>query len=174
MISLTALAASFADTLGKRVPASYALALSEQVRAASGCADCGTREPVSALAFDHIDPSTKYRTATGRAVHPADMCKASGDGMTRYALRTIIAEWAKCEVRCANCHAARTFPERITPRPVVPPVVLTHHDHLVCVFCDNELPSDARVCMTCREYKGVMTVEAWQDYLGRTWDCDCT
>jgi hypothetical protein len=120
MIDLTALAASLGDTLGKRVPATYALALSENVRAASGCADCGTREPVAALHFDHIDPATKYRTKTGRAVHPADMVKASGDGSTRYALRTIIAEWAKCEVRCANCHHARTFPTRwiATPLPI--------------------------------------------------------
>jgi len=118
MIDLTALAASLGDALGKRVPAAYALALSEQVRHASGCADCGTREPVAALAFDHLDPATKYRTATGRAVHPADMTKASGDGTTRYALRTILAEWAKCEVRCANCHAGKTWPERIKPRPM--------------------------------------------------------
>jgi len=118
MIDLTALAASLGDTLGKRVPASYAIALSENVRAASGCADCGTREPVAALAFDHIDPATKYRTASGKAVHPADMVKASGDGSTRYALRTIIAEWAKCEVRCANCHALKTFPGRSRPRPL--------------------------------------------------------
>jgi hypothetical protein len=173
MINLTALAASLGDTLGKRVPASYALALSESVRTASGCADCGTREPVAALAFDHTDPATKYRTASGKAVHPADMVKASGDGTTRYALRTIIAEWAKCQVRCANCHALRTH-GRVTARPVPPPAKVTAHAHLVCVFCDNELPADARVCGTCREYKGVMTVEAWQEYLGRSWDCDCT
>ena len=34
----------------------------------------------------------------------------------------------------------------------------TAHDHLVCCFCDNELSSDSRVCYTCHEYKGIMTV----------------
>ena len=49
----------------------------------------------------------------------------------------------------------------------------TAHDHLVCCFCDNEIALDSRVCGTCREYKGVMTVEAFEDYLKVTYDCDC-
>jgi hypothetical protein len=49
----------------------------------------------------------------------------------------------------------------------------TAHDHLVCCFCDNDLSSDSRVCYTCHEYKGIMTVEAYEDYLKVTYDCDC-
>ena len=49
----------------------------------------------------------------------------------------------------------------------------TAHDHLVCCFCDNDLSLDSRVCFTCREYKGIMTVEAYEDYLKVTFDCDC-
>jgi hypothetical protein len=49
----------------------------------------------------------------------------------------------------------------------------TAHDHKVCCFCDNELSLDSRVCYTCHEYKGVMTVEAFEDYLKVTYDCDC-
>jgi hypothetical protein len=49
----------------------------------------------------------------------------------------------------------------------------TLHSHLVCCFCDNELSLDSRVCGTCREYKGIMTVEAFEDYLKTTFDCDC-
>ena len=49
----------------------------------------------------------------------------------------------------------------------------TAHDHLVCCFCDNEIPLDTRVCGTCREYKGIMTVEAFEDYLKVTFDCGC-
>ncbi len=49
----------------------------------------------------------------------------------------------------------------------------TAHDHLVCCFCDNDLPLDSRVCFTCREYKGIMTVEAFEDYLKVPFDCDC-
>ena len=49
----------------------------------------------------------------------------------------------------------------------------TAHDHLVCCFCDNDLPLDSRVCFTCREYKGIMTVEAYEDYLKVSFDCEC-
>ena len=49
----------------------------------------------------------------------------------------------------------------------------TAHDHLVCCFCDNEIAMDSRVCFTCHEYKGIMTVEAYEDYLKVTYDCDC-
>lgn len=49
----------------------------------------------------------------------------------------------------------------------------TSHSHLVCCFCDNELSLDSRVCFTCREYKGIMTVEAFEDYLKVTYDCEC-
>lgn len=49
----------------------------------------------------------------------------------------------------------------------------TAHDHLVCCFCDNEIALDSRVCFTCHEYKGIMTVEAFEDYLKVTYDCDC-
>jgi hypothetical protein len=108
---ITSVAASMGDALGTRVPASYVQSLVETMRQQVGCFDCGTREPVVALDLDHIDPTLKYRTATGRVVHMADMWKPSGDGRTRYALRTIFAELAKCDVRCSNCHRARTFPE---------------------------------------------------------------
>ena len=49
----------------------------------------------------------------------------------------------------------------------------TAHDHLVCCFCDNEIAMDSRVCFTCHEYKGIMTVEAFEDYLKVAYDCDC-
>jgi hypothetical protein len=49
----------------------------------------------------------------------------------------------------------------------------TLHSHLVCCFCDNEIDLDAKWCGLCREYKGIMTVEAFEDYLKVPFDCDC-
>jgi hypothetical protein len=49
----------------------------------------------------------------------------------------------------------------------------TLHSHLVCCFCDNEIDLDAKWCGLCREYKGIMTVEAFEDYLRTSFDCDC-
>jgi len=65
-----------------------------------GCAECGYNAHPRALQFDHIDPKTKYRTKSGRLVHPSDMV-----GLSQH---TIIAEVAKCRVLCSNCHAIRS------------------------------------------------------------------
>ena len=51
----------------------------------------------------------------------------------------------------------------------------TAYDFVVCVYCEREHPLHTRVCTPCHEYKGIMTVEAWEDYMGTLWDamCDC-
>ena len=116
---LTDVAASLGDNLGRRLPAAYVQSLSENIRHALGCFDCDRRAPVPALRWDHRDRASKYRTASGRAVHPADMTKADGEGYTRYSVRTILAEYAKCDVRCTVCDAANLFPASATgPRPL--------------------------------------------------------
>ena len=102
MNALTALA------LISRPTATEARAMIDNYKVTTGCADCGYSATPAALHFDHRDPSTKYRTRTGRAVHPADMIKAGRDGFPRYSWATILGEISKCDVRCANCHAAVT------------------------------------------------------------------
>lgn len=75
----------------------------DSIKTAAGCESCGYNAHACALQFDHLDPSTKYRTKSGNLVHPADMVKGA-----RYSLNTILAEIAKCRVLCANCHAVYT------------------------------------------------------------------
>lgn len=63
------------------------------------CHDCGRRLPPCAMDFDHRDPSEKVASVTrmiGRA------------GVER-----ILAEVAKCDIVCANCHRARTMLQRV-------------------------------------------------------------
>ncbi len=38
-------------------------------------------------------------------------------------------------------------------------------DIYVCLYCGFEVP-DAKVCYRCHEYKSVMTVADYEDYLG--------
>lgn len=45
----------------------------------------------------------------------------------------------------------------------------TDYDFVVCVYCDRTHPMGTVVCKPCGEYKGIMTVEAWEDYLGLSW-----
>jgi hypothetical protein len=63
------------------------------------CADCGGRFPPCAMDFDHRDPMTKT-TGVTRMVGRA--------GETR-----ILAEVAKCDIVCANCHRLRTYRRRL-------------------------------------------------------------
>jgi hypothetical protein len=63
------------------------------------CADCGRRFPPCVMQFDHRDPATKRFEVT-RII-------------TR-ARPVILAEVAKCDIVCTNCHRVRTYRRRIT------------------------------------------------------------
>jgi len=60
-----------------------------------GCKDCGIKDPL-VLEFDHINPETKVES----------VCKLLQTGRK---MEVILAEVAKCEVRCCNCHRKRTI-----------------------------------------------------------------
>lgn len=57
------------------------------------CADCGVKYPPYVMQFDHL--SDKQFT----------LSRARGQSAS---VETILAEIAKCELVCANCHAERT------------------------------------------------------------------
>jgi hypothetical protein len=60
------------------------------------CADCGHGFPPWVMDFDHRDPKTKsFALAAGHAL------LKSRDAL--------LAEVAKCDIVCANCHAIRTY-----------------------------------------------------------------
>lgn len=78
------------------------LAYIQAVKLERGCVDCGYREHVEALDFDHLPGHEKeYRIAT----------MAAGNSKAK-----IDAEIAKCEVVCANCHRVRTAKRRSIPK----------------------------------------------------------
>lgn len=62
------------------------------------CVDCGESDPV-VLEFDHRDGEIK-RLAIAQMIE------------RRYSWESIMAEIAKCDVRCANCHRRRTSKQR--------------------------------------------------------------
>jgi hypothetical protein len=59
------------------------------------CVDCGTGD-IRVLDFDHRPEHTKYKNIS---VMAAQGCM----------LETLEAEVAKCDVRCKNCHAIKTY-----------------------------------------------------------------
>ena len=62
------------------------------------CTDCGGRFPPYVMHFDHRDPSQKRLSVSA----------LTGAGH----VRTLLAEIAKCDLVCANCHAIRTHRQR--------------------------------------------------------------
>jgi len=62
------------------------------------CQDCGRRFPACAMDFDHRDPAAKRAQVTQM--------------VSRAGLDTILAEAAKCDIVCANCHRLRTYNRR--------------------------------------------------------------
>lgn len=65
------------------------------------CADCGGRFPPCSMDFDHREPAQKQSSV------PA-MIGRAGDAR-------ILAEAAKCDIVCANCHRIRTLQRRGRP-----------------------------------------------------------
>lgn len=68
--------------------------------------DCGYREHPAALDFDHRDPTAKRMSSIAKH-------------LTRR-WEVVLAEIAKCDVVCANCHRIRTaklITETMTGRP---------------------------------------------------------
>lgn len=71
------------------------LAHTDKIKLEAGCADCGIRSDHPEIYdFDHIDPSTKVATVSTM--------------LLKGTWEEFIAEIAKCEVVCSNCHRIRT------------------------------------------------------------------
>ena len=67
-----------------------------EYKTSRGCEICGFNTHPQALAFDHLDPSTK---------HP----KYSAKQLTRWGMEVLMEEINKCRVLCHNCHAIHTY-----------------------------------------------------------------
>ena len=60
------------------------------------CVDCGVRYPPYVMDFDHRDPAQKQFSI------------AKADDQTS-SIKIVLAEIAKCDLVCANCHRERTY-----------------------------------------------------------------
>jgi len=81
----------------KRVAQQNARAYIWRYLAEHPCVDCGETDPV-VLQFDHVRGDKSF--AVSQMLGPG------------FSVRRIEIEIAKCEVRCANCHARRTAIQR--------------------------------------------------------------
>ena len=67
------------------------------------CADCGQTYPTCAMDFDHVRSDQKRYTISRM--------------IGRAGTATIMAEVAKCDIVCANCHRERTYRRREAGSP---------------------------------------------------------
>jgi formate-dependent nitrite reductase cytochrome c552 subunit len=82
---------------GRRARWRYHARVLDELRSVP-CADCGERFAQCSMDFDHRDPSMKVARV------PSLVGRAS--------IQRILAEAAKCDIVCANCHRLRTFQRR--------------------------------------------------------------
>ncbi|MBI2780962.1 MAG: hypothetical protein HYX55_04080 [Chloroflexi bacterium] len=85
------------QTVDKRWRWRYHADLLERLRSVP-CTDCGGRFSQCAMDFDHRDPSSKVSGVTRM--------------IGRASIERILAEAAKCDIVCVNCHRLRTFERR--------------------------------------------------------------
>lgn len=82
-------------------PAKRALGL--EIRALkedTPCMDCGNNYPFECMDFDHRDPDTKHNNVGTMVTHGHNREK-------------VMAEIAKCDIVCSNCHRTRTRKRRL-------------------------------------------------------------
>ena len=105
------------------------------------CVDCGETDPV-VLDFDHREPARKRTEVSVLAA--------------RKPWPTVLAEIAKCDVRCACCHRRRTA-SQFGWRRAIPGFGSGHAGMLETLVAQERLPpedpaspaSDLRVCRDC-------------------------
>jgi hypothetical protein len=76
-----------------------------------GCEVCGYAYEQEALQYDHINPTTKYRTKSGKVIHPSDLFR-------NCSLRVMNSELTKCQILCATHHAEKSARDRRLMRQV--------------------------------------------------------
>lgn len=74
-------------------------AIIQQYKVDTGCVDCGYNTHAEALHFDHRPGEVK--------------CFNIGEQIGNRSMEALWAEIAKCDVRCANCHAVMTASRRL-------------------------------------------------------------
>ena len=65
------------------------------IKSSTSCSDCGKMFPWYVMDFDHVRGEKKFNLSIA--------------AQKLWSLKTVLAEVAKCDVVCSNCHRIRTF-----------------------------------------------------------------
>jgi predicted HNH restriction endonuclease len=83
----------------KRTAENYAAAIALKN---NPCTDCGFRFPHFVMEWDHVPGRGKKRCSVSTFY-----------GRIKVTAKTFVAELAKCDLVCANCHRTRTYNRRV-------------------------------------------------------------
>jgi hypothetical protein len=116
--------------------------LAQLIKLNSGCVDCGYNKHPQALQFDHVGEDKKMNVS--------DMIRSD------YSWITIKEEIAKCEVRCANCHAVITARRKLKDVLSLVETLLPDHQSFGAVrdFLEAEEDSADEVWITLLSHSG--------------------
>lgn len=70
-----------------------------ELKESTPCADCGRTYPAVCMDFDHVSGTKKLKVS----------------GLLNHSWDVILAEIAKCEIVCSNCHRIRTHTRNSQP-----------------------------------------------------------
>lgn len=109
-----------------------------ELRGGKGCEKCGYIKNLGALDFHHLDSSTKLFTLDSRK-------------LSNKSWKSILNEFEKCIILCANCHREHHNPElNIIDRSLyneIPEVEKIIHK---CIDCNIDIYNkDSKRCVSC-------------------------
>ncbi len=109
-----------------------------ELRGNKGCESCGYIKNIGALDFHHIDPFDKKFTLDSRT-------------LSNRSWASILEEFSKCIILCANCHREHHNPElEFTDRGLFKEISERELKPIAkCIDCDKEVGSKAVRCFDC-------------------------
>jgi hypothetical protein len=108
-----------------------------ELRGNKGCEKCGYIKNLGALDFHHIDSSTKSFTLDSRK-------------LSNKSWQSIVNEFEKCVILCANCHREHHNPElSIIDRNLYNELPDFEKIIYKCIDCNTDVYSKSTRCVTC-------------------------
>lgn len=112
-----------------------------ELRGNNGCEKCGYIKNLAVLDFHHVDSSTKLFTLDSRK-------------LSNKSWESIINEFEKCIILCANCHREHHHPElNIIDRNLYNEIPEIEKIIYKCIDCNLEVSRTSIRCVKCESLK---------------------
>lgn len=109
-----------------------------ELRGNNGCEKCGYAKNLGALDFHHVDSSIKLFTLDSRK-------------LSNKSWKSILSEFEKCIILCANCHREHHHPElNIIDRSLYNEIAEIEKINYKCIDCNTGVyGKESKRCVSC-------------------------